>query len=126
MAPAPAGAVLRLLIDAERARCTHQSKHRLIRAGMRDNIVTHFCASFIAGFVATVVTSPFDVIKTRYMNAASGRYRSIVDCAASTWREGGLRIFYSGFTPAYIRLGPHTVLTFVFLEKIKRYLGGPT
>lgn len=36
---------------------------------MQDNIYCHLISSSIAGFVAAVVGSPVDVIKTRVMNA---------------------------------------------------------
>ncbi len=36
---------------------------------MKDNIYCHFLCSAVAGFMATVIGSPVDVIKTRIMNA---------------------------------------------------------
>jgi len=44
---------------------------------MTDNIYAHFVCSAIAGFVATVVGSPFDVIKTRMMSAKKRNRRCI-------------------------------------------------
>jgi len=31
--------------------------------------------------------------------------------------------FFKGFVPAFVRLGPHTVLLFVFLEQLRKHLG---
>ncbi len=39
---------------------------------MEDNIPCHLVSSSIAGFTATVVGSPVDVLKTRIMNAKPG------------------------------------------------------
>ena len=33
-------------------------------------------------------------------------------------RNEGLFSLWKGFTPYYARLGPHTVLTFIFLEQM--------
>ena len=41
----------------------------LDRKLMADNVYLHLVSSSIAGFVAAIVGSPVDVIKTRVMNA---------------------------------------------------------
>lgn len=67
---------------------------------MNDNIYCHFVSSAIAGFVAAVVGSPVDVIKTRIMNAnklTGESYNGIVDCVVKTWKENGILAFYKGF-----------------------------
>ena len=35
-------------------------------------------------------------------------------------RNEGFFSLWKGFTPYYARLGPHTVLTFIFLEQMNR------
>ena len=35
-------------------------------------------------------------------------------------RQEGVLALWKGFTPYYFRIGPHTVLTFVFLEQFQR------
>ncbi len=43
------------------------AKDGLISSGlMSDGIFCHFSAAVVAGFTATLVASPVDVIKTRY------------------------------------------------------------
>lgn len=97
-----------------------QAKQLLIGTGFfRDNILTHFSASIVAGFVATAATQPVDVLKTRMMNAQTGEFSSILNCFLYTSKTGPLG-FYKGFVPAFIRLAPHTILTFVFLEQFRK------
>ncbi len=36
-------------------------------------------------------------------------------------RKEGFFSLWKGFTPYYARLGPHTVLTFIFLEQMNKY-----
>ena len=43
-------------------------KHQLLN----DGLTCHFSAGFAAGFMATIVASPIDVVKTRVMNGADG------------------------------------------------------
>ncbi|CAH1238580.1 mitochondrial dicarboxylate carrier-like [Branchiostoma lanceolatum] len=89
---------------------------------MKDNIVTHFTASFLAGGVATAMTQPVDVMKTRLMNAAPGQYSSILACAVDIGKVGPFG-FFKGFVPAFVRLGPHTILTFIFFEQLRKNMG---
>ena len=35
-------------------------------------------------------------------------------------RQEGFFALWKGFTPYYFRIGPHTVLTFIFLEQLQR------
>ena len=35
---------------------------------VRDGILCHFSSALVAGFTATLVASPVDVVKTRYMS----------------------------------------------------------
>jgi len=78
----------------------------------------------IAGFIAAVVTSPVDVIKTRIMNQrGQQRYTSTLDCAIKTLRTEGPLGLYKGFVPNWLRIGPHTVVTFIMFEQLRRLAG---
>ena len=99
---------------------SYDSFKRLLiqRAGMEDGLTTHFSASFLAGFVATTVCSPVDVIKTRVMSAHSKE--GILILLRRIYMEEGIRWTFRGFIPSFIRLGPHTICTFMFLEQHKK------
>jgi len=93
-----------------------------------DNIYVHFCASMVAGLVAAAVTSPVDVVKTRVMNqpVIGGRptlYLSTVDCVRKTVKAEGLLSLYKGFVPNWIRIGPHTIITFLVYEQLRLLFG---
>lgn len=90
----------------------------LENAGMKDNLNTHFTASFMAGFVATTICSPVDVIKTRVMSAKESQ--SIVALLGTITKNEGLGWMFRGWVPSFIRLGPHTIATFLFLEQHKK------
>ncbi|XP_025967241.2 dicarboxylate carrier SLC25A8-like isoform X2 [Dromaius novaehollandiae] len=87
-----------------------------------DNLPCHFVAAFGAGFCATLVASPVDVVKTRYMNSVPGQYGSAGCCALVMLRREGPAAFYKGFTPSFLRLGSWNVVMFVTYEQLKRAL----
>ncbi|XP_067888901.1 dicarboxylate carrier UCP2-like [Heterodontus francisci] len=87
---------------------------------MTDNLPCHFCAAFGAGFCTTIVASPIDVVKTRYMNSALGQYRSALNCSFIMLTKEGFAAFYKGFMPSFLRLGSWNVVMFVTYEQLKR------
>jgi dicarboxylate transporter 10 len=90
----------------------------LNKTTMKDNLATHFTASFLAGFVATTICSPVDVIKTRVMSATDGN--GVVRIVTDIFRAEGFRWMFKGWVPSFIRVGPHTIITFLFLEQHKK------
>ncbi|NXH86669.1 DIC protein, partial [Edolisoma coerulescens] len=110
------------LVTVGQLSCYDQAKQLVLATGLlSDNVFTHFLSSFIAGGCATFLCQPLDVLKTRLMNS-HGEYRSVTHCAMETAKLGPLA-FYKGFVPAAIRLIPQTVLTFLFLEQLRKYFG---
>lgn len=90
----------------------------LERFKMKDDLKTHFSASFMAGFVATTVCSPVDVIKTRVMSAKTRE--NIFTLVTQITKNEGLTWVFRGWLPSFVRLGPHTIATFMFLEQHKK------
>ncbi|KAF5311781.1 hypothetical protein D9619_003119 [Psilocybe cf. subviscida] len=84
----------------------------------RDSLPLHLVSSCLAGMFATTVCSPADVIRSRLM--ASSSDASFTHVLSSSLREEGVRFFFKGWTPSFIRLGPNTVLMFVFFEQLKK------
>ncbi|KAI8837434.1 mitochondrial carrier domain-containing protein [Chytriomyces cf. hyalinus JEL632] len=95
-------------------------------AGKDGSISLHFAASAFTSLFVCIAMNPFDVIMTRMYNqnhAKGGQgamYASFVDCFAKTVRTEGPLALYKGFSAHYLRIGPHTILTFVFLEQVKK------
>ena len=90
----------------------------LERFKMNDDLTTHFTASFMAGFVATTVCSPVDVIKTRVMSAKTSE--GIISLVTRITANEGWMWMFKGWVPSFVRLGPHTIATFMFLEQHKK------
>ncbi|KAF8900913.1 mitochondrial carrier domain-containing protein [Mucidula mucida] len=85
----------------------------------RDNIVTHFTASFAAGTVATTVCSPADVLKSRIMNASGPGSTSTIAAIRLAMANEGPMFMFKGWLPAWTRLQPTTILIFLTLEQLK-------
>jgi solute carrier family 25 protein 34/35 len=121
-------AIPRVVVGSSVQLATYDSFKRLLmeRAGLaRDSVLTHLGASFSAGFCVATAMNPFDLVSTRLYNqrvgpeARGALYSGVVDCFAKTLRAEGPRGLYKGFFAQWLRIGPHTVLTFVFLEQLK-------
>jgi len=83
----------------------------------RDNLVLHTVASCAAGTVATTVCAPADVVRSRVMAHSGGE--GVFEILKESLRNEGPRFLFKGWTPAFMRLGPNTVLLFVFMEQLK-------
>lgn len=90
----------------------------LEKTNLEDNLTTHFSASFLAGFVATTVCSPVDVIKTRVMSAHTKE--NLLALLRKWVAKEGVGWTFKGWVPSFVRLGPHTIATFLFLEQHKK------
>ncbi|KAM5179653.1 dicarboxylate carrier UCP2-like [Mantella aurantiaca] len=87
---------------------------------MSDTLPCHFTSAVGAGFCTTVIASPVDVVKTRYMNSAKGQYRSALNCCLTMFKKEGPLAFYKGFMPSFLRLGSWNIVMFVTYEQLKR------
>lgn len=113
-----------MVVNAAQLASYSQAKQYLVQSGyFNEGIKLHFVASMMSGFITTVASMPVDIAKTRLQNmkvSADGKaeYRGTVDVLSRVVRQEGLFALWKGFTPYFCRLGPHTVLTFIFLEQM--------
>lgn len=101
-----------------------QAKETILSTGVvGDHIGAHVMASSVSGIIATAVSIPLDSAKTRVQNmrVINGvpEYYGMLDALRKTARQEGILSLWKGFTPYFLRLGPHTVLTFICLEQLK-------
>ncbi|KAH7043112.1 hypothetical protein BKA57DRAFT_413442 [Linnemannia elongata] len=96
-------------------------KQKMIHiGGLENGALCHGLSSLISGFFLCIVMNPFDIISTRMFNQGGSLYKSPVDCLVKTIKAEGLSALYKGFTAHYLRIGPHTIFTFVFMEQVKK------
>lgn len=96
-----------------------QAKENLIATKyFQEGILLHFCASMFSGLVTTIASMPVDIVKTRVQR--SSEKTNAVKVFTDVIKKEGVLSLWKGFTPYYARLGPHTVLTFIFLEQFNK------
>ena len=78
----------------------------------------------VASVFAVGFSCPADVIKSRMQNMQPGEYEGPVDCAKQMIRKEGLLSLYKGYTPAFIKLAPHTVISFIILDTLSQMILG--
>jgi len=111
------------VVNAAQLASYSQAKELLASTGyFSDGIFLHFCASMISGLVTTAASMPVDIAKTRIQNMkmidGKPEYKGAGDVLIKVVKNEGIFALWKGFTPYYARLGPHTVLTFIFLEQM--------
>jgi len=107
-----------MLMSAGQLATYDQVKAYFMKSKLGDGIINHFVSSTVAAFVATVITTPLDVVKTRIMNSKAGEYSGSLDCFKKTLAAEGPFAFYKGFVPFFLRLGPHTVISLIAFEQL--------
>lgn len=99
--------------------------------GIDENGLTNrLLSSIVTGFLSSVVSSPVDVIKSRYMNSVREegmpKFKGPTDCLIQTVRNEGIGAMYNGFLFLWMRIGPWAVIMFMswdwFKDMSKLYL----
>ncbi|KAK6034134.1 carnitine/acylcarnitine carrier protein CACL family protein [Cooperia oncophora] len=72
-----------------------------------------------AGMLSWLFNYPTDVVKTRFQTT---KYRNYMHCIRSTYREGGLRVFFTGLGSTLLRAFPSNAATFFTVEWTYRLL----
>uniref|UniRef100_A0A2H1WVG6 SFRICE_020936 n=1 Tax=Spodoptera frugiperda TaxID=7108 RepID=A0A2H1WVG6_SPOFR len=86
---------------------------------MYDGLPLHAVAAMIAGFITTVCSLPVDIVKTRVQNAEK-KGTGQIQVLRSVIQNEGVLALWSGMWPTYAKIGPLTVLIFVFLEQLNK------
>lgn len=96
------------------------SKETLVNYGFNpDGVQTHLIGGLSAGFMATVIANPLDVMKNRLMADSTGQFSGMLQCGTATMRAEGPLAFYKGFIALFARVGWFNVAAFVVLEQAR-------
>ena len=102
-----------------------QTKAGLVDSGLvKEGTLCQFMAAMFSGLLTTIASLPLDIIKTRLQGMKciqACEYRGdMVDVVRKIVRHEGFFALWKGFTPFYFRVGPHTVLSLMFLEQLHK------
>jgi len=118
-----------VILNAAQLGCYGQAKQMLkMYADMKEGVPLHLTSSLIAGFFATAVSIPVDLAKTTLQSQkvrpdGTTEYKGSLDVLVKTVQKHGPLRLWRGFSPYFLRLGPHTVITFLVLEQFRMYFG---
>merc|ERR1719326_798469 len=113
------------LAAAELATYDEVKTQLLHRKIMSEGLPCHITTAFISGFVSTVVSSPFDVVKSRVMgqplnpDGTGKMYSGMVDCFIKSAKNEGMMSLYNGFWPNFGRVVPRVTIVFIVMEQLK-------
>ena len=74
----------------------------------KPSLSTRLMAASVAGFTASALSLPFDLMKSRMQDA--GKYKGIVDVFTKTLTKEGPLAFWTGFGAYYMRTAPHAMI----------------
>jgi len=121
------GAMLRVSIGSAVQLSTYDyCKYLILLPGIiKESVAVHLAASLASSVLVVLAMNPCDVVSTRLYNqpVKNGKgllYTGPFNCLWKTVKSEGVKGLYKGTVSQYLRLGPHTVLTFVFLGASKK------
>lgn len=77
--------------------------------------LVNFSSGFIAGSVATLLSFPFDVIRTRLV-AQSEQYKiysGITNAFINIYKKEGVAVYFRGLSPTLVQAAPHAGIQFM-------------
>mmetsp|Transcript_3862 Transcript_3862/g.4448 ORF Transcript_3862/g.4448 Transcript_3862/m.4448 type:complete len:306 (+) Transcript_3862:258-1175(+) len=92
------------------------------KTGISDGIFLDTLCPFIGSFFGILVMNPVDVVRTRIYNQPGQKlYSGPLNAIYKIGKIEGVTAFWKGAVSHYLRVGPHTVLTFIFMGYIRRF-----
>ncbi|XP_029331972.1 solute carrier family 25 member 34 isoform X2 [Mus caroli] len=101
----------------------HQHQHQWF---LEDSWLVTLAGGMISSIAVVTVMTPLDVVSTRLYNQPVDRagrgqlYGGLADCLVKTCQQEGPLALYKGLGPAYLRLGPHTILSMFFWDELRK------
>jgi len=102
-------------------------KSRFLQFGVfAEGLALTLATAFVSGFVSTVASSPFDVVKSRVMgqkvptDGSPPMFSGMMDCFIKSSKSEGIMSLYNGFWPNFGRVVPRVTIVFLVMEQLKK------
>uniref|UniRef100_A0A8C6RN56 Solute carrier family 25 member 34 n=1 Tax=Nannospalax galili TaxID=1026970 RepID=A0A8C6RN56_NANGA len=96
-----------------------------------DSWLVALAGGMISSIAVAAVMTPFDVVSTRLTGRVSrergsgGCGEGLADCLVKIYQQEGPLALYKGLGLAYLRLGPHTILSMFFWDELRKLAEKP-
>lgn len=102
---------------------------RQLKPYIKDDKKRTYCASFLSGICATVLSLPFDNIKTKLQKMkkkpdGTYPYKGFFDCFGKTIKQEGIGRLWVGVNTYLIRVAPHAVISLIINEMLRNLIAG--
>jgi hypothetical protein len=103
---------------------TYDPMKAYLKPYIENDQVNRFVSGAFSGWAASTVSLPFDFVKTRIQKMKKGPdgkypYSGFLDCARKVAANEGMMAFYNGYFTFVIRITPHIMLTWVFMDNFE-------
>lgn len=88
---------------------------------LKGTTTLHFMSAAISTITAIVISNPIDVIKSR---AQKEKPKNTLELTKNTFKKEGFGLFNRGLTASICKSFPHSIITFVVLEKTMLLMTG--
>jgi len=100
---------------------TYDPLYAYFKPYIQNDQLNRFVSGGISGWTAATVSLPFDFVKTRIQKQKKGPdgvlpYKGTFDCFAKVAASEGIGAFYKGYWTFVVRITPHIMLTWVFMD----------
>ena len=104
---------------------------KLLKPYVQNDRSRAIVASLISGGCATVLSLPFDNIKTKLQKMKKGPegkypYAGVFDCFTKTAQKEGVAKLWVGINTYYIRVAPHAVISLLTNEFLRNVFAKPS
>jgi len=97
-------------------------KDQLTSLGVPDGIPKTSLGALIGSLVGVAFMNPIDVLRTRIYNQPTQGpkiYNGIIEAVRKISKHEGIKAFWKGSWAHYMRVGPHAILTFLFVAELR-------
>jgi hypothetical protein len=86
-----------------------------------EGFTLHISASIFAAFLSTTFSIPADFVMTKYQT--SSQYNSVLSLISDVFKNGGIRNFFRGWVPLFVRVAPVYIFYLPLYEQVRLLFG---